>query len=429
MEAIDKIRRAKIQIQSENPFFAYLSLYLKFREAKKGELPEYAGMGVNARGDCIYNKEFVDNLSDKELMGVITHEILHLCFLHLLRLGNRNMEKWNISADIIVNFILKQNSFELPKGGLETDYDNPIMIFGQKIEDVDKKTPEQIYDELKFKVKKNKIICVGKGKEGEGKGEGKGFDYHDYSANEKSNKDKDKKGKDNKESGLSEDERRELEKEWKERLTEAYTCSKIAGKIPAGIERLLGDIHKSEINWRSILLREVQNTIPWNFTYAKPFKSSFSTGYFMPDIEKEMIDIVVGVDVSGSIGKEEYTDFVSEIIGMARAFRGRINIRFLTHDVEIKNDYVVENGNIEKIKKLKIDGGGGTSHKQILNYISEKIRGAKLAIFLTDGYSDLEDIDLNKFRFKKIFVIQQNGKEDCIKDKTTNKVLRLKGKY
>lgn len=411
MEAIEKLRRARIQIQQENPFFAYLSLYLKFNEAKSGELPDWAGAGVNAKGEFTYNKEFVDKLGDKELRGVIVHEILHLSFLHLTRLGAKIPEKWNIACDIVVNYILKQNGFSLPEGCLETDYKHSITVFGQEINNVDKKTPEIIYDELKFKVGKVKgMIAVPSNDK-----EGKGFDFHDYNKN----------GKD----GLTEEEKREAEKEWKERLSEAYVTAQQAGKVPAGIDRLIGKIHQAELNWKSLLLREVQNVIPYNYTYSKPFKSSFSTGYYMPDIEKEEIDIVVGVDVSGSIGKKEYTDFISEIIGMARAFRGKIKIRFLTHDVTVHNDYIVENGNIEKLKTLKIDGGGGTSHKPIMEYISDKVRKCKLAIFLTDGYSDLQNIDLDKYNFRKIFVIQQNGNEDCIKDKIKNRVLKLKGEY
>jgi predicted metal-dependent peptidase len=396
MIAIEKIRKARIAIQSENPFFAYLSLYLKFREAEKDELPEWGGMGVDAKGECIFRKDFVDGLSDDELKGVIVHEILHLSFLHLMRLGNRHPEAWNVACDIVVNHILKQNGFKLPKGCLEAGYNNEIEILGQKIRDIHKKTPEQIYDEFKIR----------KGGDGWGRGNG-GFDFHKY-------------GKE-----LSEDEQREVEKEWNDRLTEAYVTAQQAGKLPGGVERLIGELHKSKVNWKNILRREIIKAIPSDYTYARPFKSSFSTGYYMPDVEKEMINITVGVDVSGSISKEIYADFLSEVIGMANAFRNRINIRFLTHDVDVHNDYKVENGNIEKLKKLKVDGGGGTSHKPIMEYIQEKVRNNRLAIFLTDGYSDLQYLNLEDYRFRKIFVITKNGTDDTIKDKERNQVIRL----
>ena len=394
---LEKISKARIQIQAENPFFAYLSLYLKFREAKEGELTG-GGMGVNARGDCVFNKEFVEGLDDEELKGVIVHEIMHLAFLHLLRLGHRIPLLWNIATDIIVNNLVTENNFKLPKGCLLSDYTHEITIFGQKIKDTNKKTPEMIYDEFKFKFKK------GDGPIGPG-----GFDEHFY------------------DDGKA-DEEKDLEKQWKERLTDAYVTAKQAGKLPAGIERMMDKIHKNEINWRTVLLREVQKAIPSDYTYIKPHKISFSTGVYFPNVSKEMIDIVVGVDVSGSVDKQTYADFVSEVVGMSKAFRNKINIRFITHDYKVQNDYKVENGNVEKIIKLRINGGGGTSHKDILEHIKEKVKHARLAIFLTDGYSDLDRIDLDDYNFKKLFVLQKNGTDKQI-DKTKCKILQLKGDY
>ena len=80
MNTEDLITRAKIQIQNKNSFFAYLSLFLKFKESKN--LPDEAGMGVDSKGNCLYKKEFVESITQgnntKELEGVIIHEILHL---------------------------------------------------------------------------------------------------------------------------------------------------------------------------------------------------------------------------------------------------------------------------------------------------------------------------------------------------------------
>ena len=39
MDAKDRIIRARIQIQRNNTFFAYLSLYLKFHEVEKEKVP------------------------------------------------------------------------------------------------------------------------------------------------------------------------------------------------------------------------------------------------------------------------------------------------------------------------------------------------------------------------------------------------------
>ncbi len=158
---------------------------------------------------------------------------------------------------------------------------------------------------------------------------------------------------------------------------------------------------------------------------SKPHKKSVSVGEYMPDVLKEKIDVAVCIDVSGSVGQKELNDFLSEIIGMARAFQERINMRLLTHEIEINNDWIIENGNIEKIKALKIEGGGGTSHIQPFNFIRENVRDCKAVIFLTDGYSDLNEIEFNEYPFEKIFVINKGGSDNQLKDKGC-KVINLK---
>lgn len=407
MEASEKIKKAKIQMQASNPFFAYLSLYLKFREAKENELSSLGKICVDAEGNCVYQKEFIESLTENEVKAVIAHEILHLSLLHLTRLGKREILKWNIATDIVVNHILTENCFVLPEGCLKPKYNNSIEIFEQTIENINEKTPEQIYDELKD----NHFLNSQPRHQIE---EGFRFDFHKYS--------KDKKDEGNQEKI------NEIEKFWKEITTEAYISSKLAGKELKGIERIIVNLHKNEIDWKVILLREIQKTIPYDYTYEKPHKKSYSCGFYMPDVKKENIDIVVCIDVSGSITQHEYSIFLNEIINIYKTFRNRINLRILAHDIEVNNDYSITNSSIEKLKNLKIIGGGGTSHKPVLDYIQKNIKNNRLAIFLTDGYSDLQEINLNKYKFKKIFVITENGAESNIIDNKINKVIKLKNK-
>src|SRR6056297_255438 len=115
MKAEEKIKKAKIQLQRRNPFFAYLSLYIK--PQKSNDLPESAGAGVDLKGNLIYKEKFIDELSYKQVMGLIAHEILHLALQHLQRQNSRDKELFNIATDICVNSIIQQEKLELPKEG------------------------------------------------------------------------------------------------------------------------------------------------------------------------------------------------------------------------------------------------------------------------------------------------------------------------
>jgi predicted metal-dependent peptidase len=397
--AEDKLTRARIQIQYRNPFFARLSLYLKFVETNSKEL-DGNGAGVDADGNLYYDPKWIKELSDEQTIGLILHEIMHLSFLHLLRRGNRAPIKWNIACDIAVNKIIQDNNFELPEGGINPD-GNQIKIFAQTIKDLDKKTVEIIYDELKIKEIHIKI-----GMKGNGKGaQGRGFDKH-------------------MEGSQTKEEKQKQENEWLNRVEEAYVGAKMRGELPAGIERLIGKLHESKVNWRSMLQRYLTSYIPYDYTYARPNKKSISAGYYMPDYIKEKIEVCVGIDTSGSIGEKELNDFISEIVGLARVYQNRVDMNIICHDVDVQNDLRVTNGSIYKIKDIKIKGGGGTSHKPIFEYINTKHKNCRVAVFLTDGYSDLNRVDFSP-KFGKIFIISEGGDASQLKKKEC-KIIELK---
>ena len=73
MKVEDKIIRAKVHLQAQNPFFAYLVMNLKIKEDKT-----ISSMAVDNTGNLYYNSKWVDKLSDNEIKGVLSHEVLHL---------------------------------------------------------------------------------------------------------------------------------------------------------------------------------------------------------------------------------------------------------------------------------------------------------------------------------------------------------------
>ena len=416
--AEDKLLKAKIKLQSRSPFFSYLCLFLKIRKAREGELPQYAGIGVDVRGILYYNPSWINKLTDEEMIGVLCHEIGHLALLHLLRRKNREKEKWNICADLAINSMLLKNGFSLAKGGILPDYNDnitlPAQIFGKEVKmtNCHKKTAEEMFEELP-EIKKGR---------GGGDGGNGGWDIH----NEGDSEDGDRDGegdKDGNSRGLTPAELKELEEKWRDRIEEALMNSKTRGNVPVGMERIFEELRKSHINWRALLWRYVQELIPKDMTWAKKSKKSVACKTYLPSYTKEKIDVYISVDVSGSIGQEQLTAILSEIVGMARTFQNSINMRLLIHDVEVHNDYEIKNGNIAKIKKIKIQGGGGTSHKPVYDYIKEKIKKCKAVISFTDGFSDIDSIDFSDYPFEKVFVITKDGSDEQMKDKRCKVVM------
>lgn len=396
----ERLSRMKIQLQDEQPFWAYLILKLRMEEDTKGKLPPYGGMGVNIKGEMLWRKDFVDKLTDDELKFCLAHEVGHLVFAHLMRLGSRDPPAFNVASDIVLNDILQQNGFRGPQGILMPS--NHEIVLGDKvIENTHKKTAEEVYDELpKIPMQMSGIGAVGQGSNsqdgnGDSEQQDKGYNYKTFDAHDYGE-------------GASQSEKDAAAEKWKDSTMEAAVMARQGGKLPAGMEELIGDIMNPKFNWKHLLRKFITNTLPFDYSFSRPNRKI--PGIILPGVVKETVDIVVHVDTSWSISPKELSEFMSEIIGIGTAHHN-LNMTLIECDADIQQVVEVNSKNISKLKSLKIKGRGGTSHKPIWEFISKNKPQCKLFVSLTDLCSDIELSD--KPRYEVVWITpnnQWNGK-------------------
>ena len=373
MDARTKITKARIALQRESPFFSYLVMYLDPIESRHVETA-----AVDPKGRLYYNPDFINSLSMEQIKGVLCHEVLHVAFEHFARLGGRNRKKFNIACDLVINDILVTNGFGLPQNALIPT--NHIYKIGDTvITDLDKKTAEQVYNELP-----NGVSAVG-------------FDTHIYG---------EPGGGDNNKSASKKTGRKETN--WKQVLAEAAAFARQQGKLPAGIARYIDNLLSPKLNWREILYRFITNQIICDYTYTRPHKKSVVTGFYMPDTVKEGLDIVVAIDTSSSIDDRELAQFLSETYSIVKSFPN-VRMTLITCDDEIHDTIEVTNG----MPDVEVHGGGGTDFRPVFEWIRENKPNTRLVVYLTDGYGDApESVDV-----KTLWVITEGGTDSYVKGK------------
>ncbi len=372
----EKITKAKIQLLKEAPFFAHLALHMSIKENNEATQT----MGVYADGRAVYNAEFVDSLSDSELKGVICHETMHVALQHLLRSGKRDHKLFTIAADIIINYMLQLEGFDFPEGALlpTTKQGSLFSLKGKRgpIEiDARNKSAEEVYEYLLHNAEKLDMPTIELGQ----------FDDHEYSQ-------------------LSDSEKEAVAKEWKGKLVDAATAAKSVGKLPGAVSKMMDDLLNPKFNWKSLLYQYLTKDILYNFTYKRPGRRSYATGFYMPFEIKENLNITCTVDCSGSISRKEYTDFMSEIIGIANAFT-QINMDILFWDTEVRQVEKVTRNNQKNLLEMEIPGGGGTYMSCIKKHFENK-QPPQLMVHLTDGYIEHDpELSFNKH----LFVVSERG--------------------
>ena len=430
----DRISKAKIKLNRSFPFFAYIIEHLKFKESEHIET-----IGVNIKGDCFYNKKFIDGLPEDHLMGVLCHEVQHPALRHFQRQGSRNilvngMDLWNIAIDIADNYLLLQNNLSLPKEGIIPDGES-VTVFGITVDNLENKSAEELYDEILAGLIKNGAK-KGKPRQGNGQGEGKGKGKkgqgqqeqstqqgqgNEYTIDEKNpdtfdehikdGKDDDKEGdgKNDKEGNGKEGKGKEGKGEefpdidWDKVVAEAYNHAKMIGKTPAGFERCFQELHKPQVNWRTLLRKTISSFLPYDYTYKRPNRKYSCHDIYMPSIYGESIRVICSIDTSGSISQGDLESYLSEMIGIAKSF-SNVEFHVLTHDTQVHDDLPIYNGHVNKIKQLKIHGGGGTTHIPLYEHIEKNKRkwNTNLLISFTDGYSEYPE---RRPKVETIFVL------------------------
>jgi len=404
LNTAERIIKSKLSLNKTHPFFAYILMNMRIENSKSSE--DCPTMGVNQYGRLYWNKDFVKKLDNDELNFVLAHEVSHIATLTFQRQGSRDMPLWNIATDLVINFCLLLENFKAPEGVLIPNHQG---IWSMKTEnnkdvtiDLNNKGAEEVYEELLHnskKVKQGLKVTSDGGYEGS-------IDKHIEG-------DKDDKGKSTGE-GKTDAQGKENEQNWKQKAIEGATQAKMRGKLSASMERMLQELLEPKIDWRSKLFHYITNDLPVDFSMRMPSRRFLSTGVYTPMVVKESLELIVGVDISGSISDEEYKDFMGEVIGIANSYR-QVKMRVIAwaSHVDERDDIEVTTQTQDRLMSNKFYGGGGTTLGCLADYIEQKNYKSRVFVILTDGYIERNPKLPNG---NCLFVLSKGGSDEIVKD-------------
>ena len=138
----EKIIAARVGLLLRHSFFGNLATRLIIQNADDW-LPTAATDGRH----FFYNSEFVNKLSVKQLEFLFGHEILHVCYDHMGRRGDRNAQVYNVACDYCVNQDLVTSKVGEPITQV------PLLLDSK----YDGKSSEEVYELLMQNVNKIKL--------------------------------------------------------------------------------------------------------------------------------------------------------------------------------------------------------------------------------------------------------------------------------
>ena len=348
-EYMKQLLLSRMRILLNHGFYGLLLMHMKF------ELSERIETAATDGTTLVFSPSFLDELSDSELDFIMMHEILHVVLQHCTRDEHRDHELFNVACDIVVNSnILYSNDMQLSSITLRK-YGESMHLTPDGREGYGF-TAEEIYEMLLQAGNKTKIV-----------------DDHSLWGQISSEK---------------------LGEDWNSKIIAAGEAmirkEAMTGKgtMPLCAVRLLKNLTKPHVDWRTILNDFVQEEIN-DYSFFPPDRRYGDSPFFLPDFnEKDEYarDILFMIDTSGSISDEMMTKAFSEIKGAIEQFDGKLQGWLGFFDADVVPPQQFES--VEELKRITPRGGGGTSFKRVFEYLRNEMSNIKpqSIIILTDGY-------------------------------------------
>jgi len=348
----DILARASKSLILDEPYYGLFLIGLN-KQIRK-DIPT-AGVSKNGIGvQLSINPGFFADLNEKQRIGLLKHELLHVSFGHItMRDRFSNHKLFNIAADLEINQYIAAD--QLPEGGLTLDTFPELNLpkkagttkYYELLEQEQKSGSCPSLDSLLDQMDGDSQYCHGTWKEFE---------------------------------DLTEAEQKLVEKQVQHQMKEtAEQTEKRRGNIPGELAELISRLRHIEppkFDWKGYLRRFVGNS---SVSYTKKLRRKYNKRYVEnPGLKiKFKNNILVGVDTSGSVSNDELKEFMNELVHMHKTGH---KITVAQCDTQLNS---VEEFNPRKDWEIK--GRGGTSFQPVIDHFNERKGKYTALIYLTDG--------------------------------------------
>jgi len=357
------IQKDHVALMKDPKYCLYSGIIMIGRTEVKDDVPTACTDGRNT----YYGRDYMAKQAANKRKGVILHENLHKAFRHTTvwrHLFKENPNMANMACDYVINLMIMDgdnNFVSLPDGAL----------LDHKYKGLDAGTVyRMIKEEAKGGTVHVKTVGDQEGKDVPVIEIGNGLDEHDWESAE----------------GMSKEEKEALAKDVDQALRQGAI---LAGKMSANVPREISEVLEAKVDWREAMREFVTSFCvdKDESTWRRPSRRWIGQDVYMPSMIGESVGrIVVGIDMSGSIGTEEVGQFLGEVKKICDTVKPE-GIDLLYWDTRVCQHEKYEQDQLDNlISSTKPRGGGGTDPQCIVDYMTNKKIKAECAVILTDGY-------------------------------------------
>lgn len=369
-----KLAAARTKLILDKPFLGALVLRLPLEAVEADWCKTTA---TDAR-KLYYNPEFIDCLSLDETQFMLAHEALHCALSHFARRQHRTKLHWDMACDYAINPLLMDDGLKAPPGSLFL-----TQFKGMTAEEIypclDERDDEQPLDNHLYDKDNTKNSGSSKTEK----------DLSKEQQNKSSGEEETEQRKDDESGGnkpqpkpLTPDEAETLSIQWQQRLAGAAQQAMQAGKLGGEMARMVDHLLQPQLPWRLLLAHYMTAAARDDFSYMRPSRREGE--FILPSLRSNQAELVVALDISGSIHDTEMGEFLSEINAIKGQIRARVTLLACDSQIAKESPWVFEPWDEFNMPE-KITGGGGTSFKPVFSWIEAQQKQPDLLVYFTDA--------------------------------------------
>ena len=398
-----KLATARTKLILEKPFLGALVLRLPMKQAK----PDWCASTFSNGKALYYNPEYIEALDADQTQFALAQEALHCALSHFARRQNRIKHRWDMACDLAINPMLINDGMKPPVDalylreyeGMTAEEIYPCLEDNEN--DQDRELEQQINEDPdsnddgegntgdkqeQQEGKKQKQ----KGGEGQGQEDG-GARQEDSERGEgegQADRPPDDPGESEPEP-LTPQEIETLSTQWQQRMASAAQQAIQAGKLGGAMARMVDHLLQPKLPWRMLLARYMTMVARDDYTYSRPSSRRGDPAVY-PSLRSSQVEVVVAIDISGSISDKEIGEFISEIDAIKSQLRAKIILLACDSALAEGSPWYFEPWEEFKMPR-KFGGGGGTSFVPVIEWAEQQDRLPDLVVYFTDAQGKFPD--------------------------------------
>jgi len=390
-----KLAAARTRLILEKPFLGSLVMHLPLKAAD----PKWCKTTATDARNFYFNPDYIARLTLEQTQFVLAHEAMHCALSHFNRRNHRQKHRWDVACDYAVNMILDEERMRGP--------DNALMnaayrgLTAEEIYPVlHEDPPEETQDMHLFDNEPSEGGGEGEQQEQndaeQGKGQGEKSEPSQGESGGKPDQSEDGEGQ-----GAEQEQTNEaqpesdsqmqpppqpdlgkLDEQWKSRLASAAQAARQAGKLSQSMMRLVDNLLAPQLPWRALLARYMMNAARDDYSFQRTSRREGEA--LMPRLYSQGVNVIVALDTSGSVTRDELQEFLSEIDALKAQVRADVTLHACDDKLDVSGPWHYAMWEAMSLPE-SILGGGGTDFRPVFEWAAKEQRNPDLLVYFTDA--------------------------------------------